>query len=270
MFLALLGIETSIGHFNCTALLNYMNINKVLRISLFHYNFKKELIIFFTRIIEFVPNSNIDTFNFQKITINFTDTIKKSFDNLSIDKYYSEIRYRSFSLIDTNHWITIGHPIFYNNYCENNNMNNNINEYTHISSDVLKDDSFRDMINEFILSVNTFEKIYSFVYVHQIRVECNDNEINALPEGIHKDGFEFIGIYCVSRKNIKGGITQLYDNDLYEIFNDIIEEDTGLIINDSKYSHSLTPISPMESNKESNETNSCNSYRDIFIITTVS
>ena len=61
-----------------------------------------------------------------------------------------------------------------------------------------------------------------------------------------------------------------YDNDLCEIFNDTIEEDTGIIINDSKYSHSLTPISPTESNKESNETNSCNSYRDIFIITTVS
>ena len=141
MFLALLGIETSVGNFNCTTLLNYMNINKVLRISLFHYNFKKELIIFFTRLIEFVPNSNIDIFNFQKMTINFTHTIKKSFDNLSIDNYYNDIRYRSFSLIDTNNWITIGHPIFYNNYCENNNnMNYKINEYTHISNDVLKDD----------------------------------------------------------------------------------------------------------------------------------
>ena len=126
------------------------------------------------------------------------------------------------------------------------------------------------MINEFILTINTFEKIYTFLYVHQIRVECNENNVNPIPEGIHKDGYEFVGIYCVSRENIEGGVTQLYDNDMNHILTCVLEQNQGIIINDTKYYHSITPIFSNFINNNLTEEVSNTTYRDIFVITTVS
>ena len=270
MFLSLLGIECKVGKFYCNRLLEYFNIEEVLRVSCFHYNLKKDLRLFFTRLLEFTPNSNIKDFEYKNVFVQFTENIISSFNDLPLDKYYDNIRYRSFSLIDCNNWMKIGNSVYYQDSNYNNYLGNKIREYSHISDDVLNDESFKDMINEFILTINTFEKMYTFLYVHQIRVECNENNVNPIPEGIHKDGYEFIGIYCVSRENIEGGVTQLYDNNMNEILTTILESNQGIILNDTKYYHSITPIFSNYTNTDSSKDISNTTYRDIFVITTVS
>jgi hypothetical protein len=48
--------------------------------------------------------------------------------------------------------------------------------------------------------------------VHQIRITtCRDHPGVVAPEGFHQDNFLYVGIFCVERGNISGGVTSLRD-----------------------------------------------------------
>ncbi len=41
--------------------------------------------------------------------------------------------------------------------------------------------------------------------IHQIRVVASkDEQGEPAPEGIHKDGFDYVGIFCINRDGISG------------------------------------------------------------------
>ncbi len=45
-----------------------------------------------------------------------------------------------------------------------------------------------------------------YIFVHQIRVYVSeDTVVNPVPEGIHRDGYNFIGMCVVNRENIRRG-----------------------------------------------------------------
>jgi hypothetical protein len=47
--------------------------------------------------------------------------------------------------------------------------------------------------------------------VHQIRIIASrDEQGEPAPEGIHQDGFDYVGIFCIKRHAISGGETHLY------------------------------------------------------------
>ena len=83
-----------------------------------------------------------------------------------------------------------------------------------------------------------------------------------VPEGIHQDGYNIIGIACVARKNIKGGINLVYDSSKKLIHNLQLAEGEMLILNDHKLYHDVMPI---ELDKVTEE-----GYRDILVFTTIS
>jgi hypothetical protein len=84
------------------------------------------------------------------------------------------------------------------------------------------------------------------VDVHQIRTTCS-SEIsgNPAPEGIHRDGTDFIGIYSINRSNIEGGKTQLYARKSENpIFDKVLAAGELLLVNDRRLFHYTTPICP--------------------------
>jgi hypothetical protein len=99
--------------------------------------------------------------------------------------------------------------------------------------------------------------------VHQIRTTCRpDSYGNPAPEGIHRDGADFVGIYSINRDNIQGGETHLYTTQAEEpVFQKILYPGEFLLINDRKFFHYTTPVRPVRSDK---------GIRDVFVLTSPS
>ena len=70
-----------------------------------------------------------------------------------------------------------------------------------------------------------------------------------------------IAICCISRKNINGGISRIYDKEKNIIFNKQLEEGEMIVINDIKNYHDVTNIELIDNTKEG--------YRDIIVLTTI-
>ena len=83
-----------------------------------------------------------------------------------------------------------------------------------------------------------------------------------VPEGIHQDGYNIVGIACIARKNIKGGINLVYDSSKKLINNLQLAEGEMLILNDNKLYHDVLPIELYKEHEEG--------YRDILVFTTIS
>jgi hypothetical protein len=76
------------------------------------------------------------------------------------------------------------------------------------------------------------------------RITCDANNAG-LPsvEGWHRDGVEKIGIVCMNRSNITGGINQFRANDKKEVVISVsLAVGTMVIFEDDQVEHRVTPI----------------------------
>ena len=71
-----------------------------------------------------------------------------------------------------------------------------------------------------------------------------------------------IAIYCVTRVNITGGCSIIYDENKKIIYEKELAEGEMIVINDNKYFHNVTNIELLDKEKIG--------YRDIIVLTTIS
>lgn len=86
------------------------------------------------------------------------------------------------------------------------------------------------------------------VDVHLIRVTANTGENgHPTPEGIHKDGAEFVTVHLAELVNANGGDVTIYDNDKNELasyrLNQIMD---FYLFNDERLWHKADPITPKD------------------------
>jgi hypothetical protein len=95
--------------------------------------------------------------------------------------------------------------------------------------------------------------------VHQIRViGRSDQPGSPTPEGVHKDGFDFVGMHIVNRRNVTGGETILrVDKQESRIL--LVEPLEAVFIDDRRCLHGATPISPTDPAEQA--------VRDTLIVT---
>lgn len=95
------------------------------------------------------------------------------------------------------------------------------------------------------------------IHLHQVRQICYPYvDSHNSPEGIHKDGSDFIiSAYIINRSNIIGGESMIYDNDKNVIYKNILYTDNGIFQDDKKLYHYVTPIKSV---------NNYIGYRDIL------
>ena len=203
-------------------------------------------------------------YNFMKNDFqNNLEILQNSFNDLPIDKYYNNKRLRAFSLLKIENDINIvGNLNFYQS-SHYNNYNGNINrEYENISTTILNNECFKNIIFIFndIVS-NEIKQENKFVQIHKIRVYANKDSTNLIPEGIHQDGYNMIAICCIKRENIKGGVSRIYDIDKNIIYSKELEQGEMIVINDMKYYHDVTNIELVDSTKSG--------YRDVIVLTTM-
>ena len=265
------GLIISNGSFYSNRLISKLNIDEtdgVIRVSFMHYNYISDVENLISVLKKFKKIRMDFKFCLEKSNIKLNDQIKNTFNYLSNDHFYKNERKRAFSLLDitdNNNIKILGDASFYQSMLYNSYNGNKLRYYENISDNLLNDVNFKNFISIFKNTAsNVMNNNINHIYVHQIRVHVENNNLtNLIPEGIHKDGYNIVGMVCINRNNIVGGETFIYDNNKIPIFNKQLQEGEILIVNDNDYYHSVSDIT-------SHNINLDYSYRDIFVFTTIS
>ena len=83
------------------------------------------------------------------------------------------------------------------------------------------------------------------VGLHQLRIKCGKNFVGyPVPEGWHKDGFDYVILINFGSTNIKGGITRIKQSidQSNDVFSSFLKKGEFLFVNDKKYFHYTDPI----------------------------
>jgi hypothetical protein len=99
------------------------------------------------------------------------------------------------------------------------------------------------------------------VEVHQFRIEARPDEHGRpTPEGVHRDGVDYVLVLLVDRQNIVSGTTTVHalGGDQLGAFTLTTPLDAALL-DDSKVAHGVTPIEPVDPARPA--------YRDVLVVT---
>ena len=99
------------------------------------------------------------------------------------------------------------------------------------------------------------------IELHQFRIEARDGKLaKPTPEGVHRDGVDFVIVVMIKRVNIDSGATTIFDldNRLLGEFT-LLESFDMVLVNDRKVYHGVTPITPLDP--------SAAAFRDVLVIT---
>lgn len=99
------------------------------------------------------------------------------------------------------------------------------------------------------------------IEVHQFRIETFGlSDAFPTPEGVHRDGVDFVFMLMVRRKNVIGGETGVYrlDGTPLDQFT-LADEWDGALVNDRKVQHGVTPILQLDTSHLG--------FRDVLVIT---
>ncbi len=99
------------------------------------------------------------------------------------------------------------------------------------------------------------------VEVHQFRVEARAGEQGRpTPEGLHRDGVDWVLVLLVARENVASGMTSIHDLAQRNIGNFTLKQPLdAAFVDDSRVYHGVTPVEPQDQ--------SCPAYRDVLVVT---
>lgn len=203
-------------------------------------------------------------FTFKQVTSINLEAIKPFFKELPVDPYIKgNYRLRRFSrfTVSGNELIKLPHGRFFQSKEYNPLLGNIQREYEEIDDALIELEEFKKLILAFSDSCKLHPE--AEIGVHQIRITCSPtNYGNPAPEGIHKDGTDFIGILAINRENIQGGETHLYiAKKAKPVFSKILNPGEMLLVNDHEFLHYTTPIKPISEQVGT---------RDVFVMTSPS
>jgi len=99
------------------------------------------------------------------------------------------------------------------------------------------------------------------VEVHQFRIEARSTETGRpTPEGLHRDGVDYVLVLLVDRRNIASGVTTIHapGGEMLGQFTLTAPFDAALV-NDTRVAHGVTPVEPLDPVKPA--------YRDVLVVT---
>jgi len=99
------------------------------------------------------------------------------------------------------------------------------------------------------------------VELHQFRIEARpDEQGQPTPEGVHRDGVDYVLVLLVDRLNIASGTTTIHaaDGELLGSFTLTHALDAALV-DDARVFHGVTPVEPEDPAKAS--------HRDVLVVT---
>ncbi|MBH8556350.1 2OG-Fe dioxygenase family protein [Nostocaceae cyanobacterium CENA357] len=203
-------------------------------------------------------------FTLRKVNSINTEGFKQFFNNLPVDPYikgnYRSRRLSRFTVSGDN-LTKLPHGYLFQSKDYNPLLGDIKREFAELDDALVELDIFKNLVLAFIDSCKLHPE--AEIGVHQIRTTCSpDNLGNPAPEGIHRDGTDFIGIFSVTRENIQGGETHLYTAKKEKpVFSKILHPGELLLVNDHEFFHFTTPIKPQTEGQ---------GIRDVFVLTSPS
>jgi len=99
------------------------------------------------------------------------------------------------------------------------------------------------------------------IELHQFRIEARDGKLGKpTPEGVHRDGVDFVIVVMIKRVNIDSGATTIFDLDNRLLGEFTLRESFDMVlVNDRRVYHGVTPITPLDTSEEA--------FRDVLVIT---
>jgi hypothetical protein len=99
------------------------------------------------------------------------------------------------------------------------------------------------------------------IELHQFRIEARDGGMGKpTPEGVHRDGVDFVLVVMIKRVNIDSGATTIYDLDHHLVGEFTLRDPFDMVlVNDHKLYHGVTPINQLDAEAEA--------FRDVLVIT---
>ena len=203
-------------------------------------------------------------FTLKKVNSIKLEGIKPFFTDLPVDPYIKgNYRFRRLSRFTVfgDKLIKLPHGYFYQSQEYNSVVGGIRREFAELDDALIELDEFRKLVLAFCDSCKLHPE--AEIGVHQIRITClPENYGYPAPEGIHKDGTDFIGIFAVDRENIQGGETHLYTARKEKpVFSKVLNSGELLLVNDHEFLHYTTPIKPIFDYEGT---------RDVFVLTSPS
>ena len=99
------------------------------------------------------------------------------------------------------------------------------------------------------------------VEVHQFRIEAQAGKLGRpTPEGLHRDGVDWVLVLLIARENIAEGVTTIYDLNKESLGSfTLISPLDAALVDDSRVYHGVTAVEPIDPDKPA--------YRDVLVVT---
>jgi hypothetical protein len=99
------------------------------------------------------------------------------------------------------------------------------------------------------------------VEVHQFRIEARRGEEGRpTPEGLHRDGVDYVLVLLVRRRNIASGVTAIHALDGRALGHFTLSTPLdAAIVDDARVAHGVTPVEPIDPDEPA--------YRDVLVVT---
>ncbi|AOX19213.1 2OG-Fe dioxygenase family protein [Kozakia baliensis] len=99
------------------------------------------------------------------------------------------------------------------------------------------------------------------VEVHQFRIEAQpDQSGQPTPEGMHRDGVDWVMVLMVARQNVQSGVTTIHNAQREEVGSFTLENPLdAAIVDDHRVYHGVTAVEPIDPAKPA--------YRDVLVVT---
>ncbi len=197
------------------------------------------------------------------------DGFKDSWNNLELDTYMGDkgrYRYRRYSVLSyqskTKNFVLEKHQPHYQGLYYNN-LNGGIQRYYAPFEEKTLDNACFKSLLEYSTSVFNELKpnVDWHIEAHQFRITCGNENIGfPTPEGIHRDGRQYILMVLVDKVNVTGGATAVYDLNKNKINQLTLDKPSdALLVYDEETMHGVTGIKRIQADQEA--------YRDVLVIT---
>lgn len=199
--------------------------------------------------------------------LNDIEAFQQSWNDLPVDNFLSDgghyrfRRYSVFNWTEDNEIALLPHePHYQSTY--RNNMNGGINrDFEPFKQSTVDAPILKNIINFVGNEINFNHEKQWRIQAHQFRIVANADEAgHPTPEGIHRDGADYILIMLLKRNNIRGGVNHIYDDKKRLVFGGILEN-TGdaVLIDDRKVWHGVSEVYPVDESEPA--------YRDVLVLT---
>jgi hypothetical protein len=99
------------------------------------------------------------------------------------------------------------------------------------------------------------------IETHQFRIEARSGEEGRpTPEGLHRDGVDYVLVLLVGRRNIASGVTSINRLDGQPLGHFTLTDPfDSALVDDTRVAHGVTPVEPIEP--------ALPAYRDVLVVT---